>query len=142
MMPRRRKTPARRTALERRLALAALAVAIIPAGLAAKLYTGPAAGWVANSFAGALYVVFFCLVCGAVFHRARPWTVVAVVTGVTCLLEVAQLWHPVWLTALRATLPGRALLGTTFVPSDFIHYLLGAVLAWPVLSRTRPPRSV
>jgi hypothetical protein len=41
-----------------------------------------------------------------------------------------QLWHPPFLTAIRATFIGKLLLGTTFAWWDFPHYLLGCVLGW------------
>ena len=38
---------------------------------------------------------------------------------VTCVLDVLQLWHPMFLENVRATFLGNAILGTTFVLWDF-----------------------
>lgn len=47
----------------------------------------------------------------------------------SCGVELLQLWHPAWLDALRAALPGRLVLGTTFNWLDFPPYFAGAALA-------------
>jgi hypothetical protein len=47
----------------------------------------------------------------------------------TAFLEILQLWHPPFLEAIRSTLMGRLLLGTTFVFSDFIYYAIGCILS-------------
>jgi hypothetical protein len=49
-----------------------------------------------------------------------------------------QLWQPAWLQAMRATLPGRLVLGNTFVWSDFLYYVLGCVIGWLWLRWLQP----
>jgi hypothetical protein len=65
-----------------------------------------------------------------IWPRLAPGWVALGVLVATCLLEVLQLWQPAWLQAVRATLPGRLVLGSTFSPSDFWYYLIGAGLGW------------
>jgi hypothetical protein len=98
------------------------------AGIYAKYYNGPAEAWVNDSLGGLLYVVFWCLFVFFVAPRVRSVSIAAWVLAVTALLETAQLWHPRWLEAVRRTLPGAALLGTTFVWSDFLYYIAGAAI--------------
>ncbi|MFP4030557.1 MAG: DUF2809 domain-containing protein [Desulfococcaceae bacterium] len=103
--------------------------ALIPAGLATKSANGPGlAGWIHNHLGGLLYVTFFCLLFFPLFPRARIATLAGGVLAATCLLEFLQLWQPPFLTAIRGTTPGAMLLGTTFSPADFPHYLAGAIL--------------
>ena len=92
--------------------------------------------------ASIFYVMGWAIGWLAVFPAARPWVVTGIVLAVTCLLEVAQLWHPPFLEALRATLPGRLLLGTTFSPRDFPAYFVGAAATLVVtrVLRDRPAR--
>lgn len=104
---------------------------ITPAGLGLKLYKGPGQGWLNDYAAGVLYEVFWCLVFYLLWPRRELATRIAVgVLGVTCVLEVLQLWHPWVLEQVRATFMGRALIGTTFSWWDFPHYALGCVLGW------------
>lgn len=75
--------------------------------------------WLRDPAGGILYVCLWA----AVLRSA------VAALAVTCAVEFAQLWHPAWLEAVRATLPGRLALGTTFAWSDFPPYLAGAALA-------------
>jgi len=56
---------------------------------------------------------------------------------VTCLLECLQLWHPPFLEVLRSGFIGRTIIGTSFVWSDFIYYVLGCLAGWFWLERIR-----
>ncbi len=113
----------------RRRLLAAL-VAVTVAGFASKLYRGPGEDWLNDSLAGLFYVVFWCLAAALCWPRASPGRIALWVLAATCALEVLQLWQPPWLQAVRGTFPGAALLGTTFVASDFVYYVAGAGLGW------------
>lgn len=106
-------------------------VVLVPAGFGLKFYGGPFAGWVNDSLAGAAYVCFWCLALFAVrpARRAIAPIVIAVVAA-TCGLEFLQLWRPPFLQAVRSVFLGRVLIGGTFVPSDFVYYVLGGAVAW------------
>lgn len=119
----------------RRLALALLMVAAT--GLAVKLYRGPGEDWLNDSLAGLFYVVFWCLAAALVFPRTAALRIVLVVLAITCGLEVLQLWRPPWLQYVRSTFVGAALLGTTFVPSDFLYYFIGAGIGWLAIRRSQ-----
>ncbi len=111
------------------------------AGLAAKSYRGPGDEWLNDSLAGLFYVTFWCLAAALCFPEASPGRIALAVLAMTCVLEVLQLWRPPWLQAVRGTFPGAALLGTTFVASDFVYYAIGAGLGWwTVRWLRRPPR--
>ena len=100
--------------------------AVVPAGFALKfLYHGPGAVWAHRYGAAILYEVFWVLVLRLFARGVSPRAAATGVFGATCLLEVLQLWHPAPLTAVRNTFPGAVLLGTTFDPLDFPHYVRG-----------------
>lgn len=104
---------------------------VTPLGFGLKLYEGPGQNWFNNYAAGALYVIFWCLVAFLFWPRLELITWIAVtVFAVTSLLEVLQLWHPRLLEGIRASFLGRTLIGTTFAWWDFAHYALGCALAW------------
>jgi hypothetical protein len=106
---------------------------ITPLGFALKYYHGPAAHWVNNSLGGVFYEIFWCLVLFILLPRLAPWKIAVSVFGVTCLLEWMQLWHAPLLETIRCTCLGAAILGTTFVWSDFGYYLLGSAIGWQYL---------
>ena len=114
--------------------------AVTAAGFAAKLYRGPGESWANDSLAGLLYVVFWCLAAAICWPRAAPGRIALIVLAATCALEVLQLWHPPWLARARATFAGAALLGTTFVASDFVYYAIGAAVGRLGIRRLRSPR--
>ncbi len=111
----------------------AIIAGLIPLGLASKLYAGPGAAWAHSYLGGVVYVVFWCMAAFCLWPRTRAWRIAAWVLGLTCALEVMQLWQPPCLQALRGTFLGAALLGTTFAWWDFAYYVLAAVLAWALM---------
>ena len=102
------------------------AVILIPIGLYTKLYSGIGAVWVHNSLGGLVYVVFWCLVFYLLLPSAKIILITSGVLFVTCCLEFMQLWEPPFLTAIRSTFTGRAMIGNSFNWSDFPYYFLGA----------------
>ena len=78
-----------------------------------------------------MYVIFWCLVLLFVWPHPESTTRIAVcVLVITCVLEVAQLWHPRILEQARSIFLGRALIGTSFDWWDFPHYFVGCLLGW------------
>lgn len=105
-------------------------ILIIPLGYAVRFSPGPAPEWL-NDFLGSLaYQLFWILFVLFLYPRASLiWTAVGVCLF-SCGLEFLQLWQPPWLQSLRATLPGRLVLGNTFTLSDFPPYFIGSFLGW------------
>ena len=112
--------------------LLAILVALVPGAFWLRLRAPLPAG-VRDGVGGAAYVVSWSVSVVWVWPSIRPWRAVSGVLACTCVLEFLQLWHPGWLEAIRATLPGRLLLGTTFDPTDFPPYFVGAAIAWAIL---------
>ncbi|MBW4619651.1 MAG: DUF2809 domain-containing protein [Cyanosarcina radialis HA8281-LM2] len=105
-------------------------------GLLSKSYSGFGSEWVKDYSGDILYEVFWCLFIFFLFPRKTWITQIAVgVFGVTCVLELLQLWHPLWLQSLRSSLVGRTILGTTFSWWDFPHYGIGSAIGWWCLNK-------
>ena len=107
-----------------------LAILIVPVGLASKVYQGPLKGWVYDYSGDILYETFWILLVGFIWPQVSPAKVASAVFAITSAIEVLQLWKPPFLQAIRATLAGQLLLGTTFVWWDFFHYFAGCALTW------------
>jgi Protein of unknown function (DUF2809) len=100
-------------------------------GFWSKFYTGPVHQWLNNSLGGALYEIFWCLFFFGFFPRKNAIAPISIgVLVVTSALEALQLWKTPILDAMRATVVGRLLLGTTFVWSDFFYYAIGCLIGW------------
>jgi hypothetical protein len=113
-----------------RLIILIFMIVLIPLGLATKAYQGPAQEWI-NGFSGdILYEIFWVFFVTLIWPKTLPAWVATGVFLITCIIEFLQLWQPPALQALRATMAGKLLLGTTFVWADFPHYLAGCLLAW------------
>jgi len=117
---------------------------IVPVGWwLRRLDFGPDYRWVSNWGGSLAYEIFWILLI--FLWLARPQSITPIAVGVwlvTCLLEVAQLWHPPWLEAIRATFLGRAILGTTFMWQDMPIYPLGCIVGWlwlKALCKEHPP---
>jgi hypothetical protein len=104
---------------------------VIPIGFFCKYYTGPAHQWFNDHGAAVLYEIFWCLLAFFFFQSQKSAREISVLVFIiTCILEFLQLWHLPILEAIRATLIGKWLIGTTFDWWDFPHYLFGCVLGW------------
>ena len=120
----------------RRLLLSLIVITIL--GLVTKFYPGPGHPWVNNALGGLPYEIFWILLVALVWPGASATLIAVAVLGATCLVEVLQLWQPGWLQMIRATLPGRLVLGNTFRWGDFPYYAVGCGLGWLWLRGVQP----
>jgi hypothetical protein len=113
-----------------RISLLLSIVLIVPIGYVARF----SQGWISDSLHDALgslaYEVFWILLVQFFYPKISPLRTAVGVCLATCAIEVLQLWQPPFLQAARATLPGRLILGNTFMWSDFPPYVLGSALGW------------
>ncbi len=110
---------------------------ITPLGFLSKFYSGIGSKWFNDSLGGLLYEIFWCLVIFLILPKFKSINIAVGVFIVTCILEILQLWHPPFLELIRSNFIGRTVIGTSFVWSDFIYYLLGSALGWWWLERIR-----
>jgi Protein of unknown function (DUF2809) len=76
------------------------------------------------------YAVMWVLVAAFLYPRTNRRPIAIWVFLGTCGIEFLKLCQPPWLQAIRATLPGRLILGTTFDWYNFPIYLFGCYLGW------------
>ena len=104
---------------------------VIAMGFFFKYYSGIGHQWLNNYGAAIFYELFWCLFAFGFFISKKAVIQIPIwVFILTCIIEFLQLWHPPLLEAIRATLIGKLLLGTTFAWWDFPHYLLGSIFGW------------
>ncbi|HEY4242554.1 MAG TPA: DUF2809 domain-containing protein [Kofleriaceae bacterium] len=101
-----------------------LAVALtIAAGLGSRAIHGP------KEIGDALYATMVCFAIRVLVPRARMSIVAAAALAFSFAIEFSQAVHRPWLDDLRATLPGRLVLGQGFHALDLLAYVCGVALA-------------
>ncbi|MCF7859069.1 MAG: DUF2809 domain-containing protein [Candidatus Cloacimonetes bacterium] len=110
-------------------------ILLVIMGFTSKFYQGSSAKWLNNSFVGLLYVTCWCLVISLIAPKVKSLIIAIGVLLGTCILEIFQLWHPLFLEYIRSSFLGRTLIGTTFVSSDFAYYIVGAGFGWLILKK-------
>jgi hypothetical protein len=110
--------------------LLCLAIAVVLGFWLWRYYRGWGEYWIRFYVSGAVYEIIWCL---ALFFfwpsKINIVRIPLVVFILTCILEILQLWEPLFLQRFRATLIGAALIGTDFVWLQFPFYVLGYVLS-------------
>jgi Protein of unknown function (DUF2809) len=121
------KKPARKRARNRVL-YALLALAVIASGLLWRSGLIPMPQWLSNNGGDALWALVVFVGFGFLFPRASTLTVALLALTFAWSVEFSQLYHAPWIDAIRATIPGKLVLGNTFNWPDLPAYVVGIVL--------------
>lgn len=104
---------------------------VTPLGFLSKFYTGPVREWFNDYAGGIFYEIFWCLFIFLLIPRRKAIAQIPRwVFGITCALEILQLWRTPILESVRSSFLGRTLIGTTFSWWDFPHYVVGYLIGW------------
>lgn len=113
-----------------RMALLASMIIIVPLGYVVRFSQGLNPAWLHDAFGSVAYEIFWILLFAFILPKVSPLRIAIGVCIATCAIEFLQLWKPPFLQAARSTLPGRLILGNTFVWADFPVYFVGSFLGW------------
>ncbi len=117
-----------------RLLYALLAVAVVAAGLFWRSGLIPLPQWLSNNGGDALWALMVFVGFGFLLPRASTLVLAVLALSFAWGVEFSQLYHAPWLDAVRATIPGRLVLGTTFnwpdLPAYAVGVALGALAEW------------
>jgi hypothetical protein len=108
--------------LKYRIALSFSILAIAPLGYWVR-FSGFGPTWFHDGAGSVAYEIFWIFLAAFFLPTAAPSKIAVSVCLITCGLEFL-------LQALRATLPGRLVLGNTFTGSDFFSYFIGSLVGW------------
>jgi hypothetical protein len=106
-------------------------------GLYTRFNSGPSAVWVNHYLGGVFYVIFWCLLVTVIWPNLNPLKIVISVLLASSMVECLQLWNPPYLAAIRRSIPGQILLGSSFDPADFVYYLIGSGISLILLRARR-----
>ena len=76
----------------------------------------------------ALWALMVFLGFGCVFRRASTGVVALAALVFSFAIEFSQLYHAPWIDTVRATLPGRLVLGSGFAWGDLAAYAAGILV--------------
>jgi len=114
-----------------RVRYAGLALAVVAAGLLWRSGLIPLPDWLSNYGGDALWALMVFLGFGFLLPRASTLVVALLALAFAWGVEFSQLYRAPWIDAIRATLPGRLVLGNTFNWPDLLAYAVGiACGAW------------
>jgi hypothetical protein len=99
----------------------------IVAGLASRAV--PLPWWLAKNAGDALYATMIYFAVGFALPRASTVRVAIAALAWCFAVEGLQAVHVGWLDRVRATLPGRLVLGQGFHAFDLVCYVVGVALA-------------
>ena len=108
-----------------------LAVAVVAAGLLWRSGFIPLPPVLSKYGGDALWALMVFVGFGFLFPRASTFVVALLALTFSWGVEFSQLYHAPWIDAVRATLPGRLVLGNAFNWPDLPAYAVGIALgAW------------
>jgi hypothetical protein len=115
----------------RRVLYAVLTLSVVAAGLLWRSGLIELPQWLSNNGGDALWALMVFVGFGFLFPRVSTLTLALLALTFSWGVEFSQLYHAPWLDAVRATIPGRLVLGTTFNWPDLPAYAVGIALgAW------------
>ena len=87
-----------------------------------------------------LYAVMVFFILSAIAVKSKVYQTAIMSMTITFAIEFSQLYQADWINAIRATLPGRLVLGQGFLWSDLVAYtmgvLLAAIITWLLLKQS------
>jgi hypothetical protein len=111
-----------------RLLYAGLALVVVAAGLLWRASFMPLPPGVSKYGGDALWALMVFVGFGFLLPRASTLTIALLALTFSWGVEFSQLYHAPWIDAVRATIPGRLVLGNTFNWPDLPAYVVGIVL--------------
>lgn len=100
-------------------------VCVVGIGLGWRSGHLPLSGFASKYGGDALWAWMVFLGLTVLFPRTRTLRLAAAALVLAWMVEFLQLHHGAWIGAVRSTLLGRLVLGTTFNPPDLIAYGVG-----------------
>jgi hypothetical protein len=103
-------------------------VVTVAVGLASRAYAAHLPWWLAKNAGDALYATMVFWGFGFLAPRARAASVAIAAVAWCFAIELSQLYRAPWIDAVRATTPGRLVLGQGFHAFDLVCYVIGVGL--------------
>ena len=117
-------------------------LAVITLGLLSRRYPQFLPAALGKYPGDALWALMVFLGLGFWFRRSPTVVVALAAFAFSVVIEVSQLYHAPWIDSVRATLPGRLVLGSGFAWGDMVAYAVGIVVGALVEFFLAPAKAV
>lgn len=118
-----------RSSRRSRLLYANLMVVVITTGLLWRSHFLPLPASAAKYGGDALWAMVVFLGFGFLLRTASSLRLALSALCFSCAVEFSQLYHAPWIEAVRSTVPGKLVLGSTFNWPDLPAYAIGIAIA-------------
>lgn len=125
------KFPRHLSAYRKALGLGLLTV--VPLGYGIRFAPIEALAGLSDMLGTIAYQVFFIFLLAFILPALSAWRAAIAIALLGWGMEFLQLVQTPFWRAVRATLPGRLLFGTTFSSPDLLFYLLGSIVGGMIL---------
>jgi hypothetical protein len=103
-------------------------LAVITLGLLSRRYPQFLPAALGKYPGDALWALMVFLGFGFWFRHAPTVVVALAAFAFSVAMEISQIYHAPWIDSIRATLPGRLILGSSFAWGDIVAYLTGILI--------------
>jgi len=103
-------------------------------GIGSRKYGNYLPKFIAAYTGDTMWALAFFAFFRMLFPHKRNWEIALLTFDFSCLIELSQLWHTVWLEKIRSTFFGGLLLGFGFRYSDLFCYFSGSFLGLLIFS--------
>lgn len=111
-----------------RLSYATAAVLVAALGLLSRSILLPLSTFISKYSGDAFWALLVFVLFGFLFKLASTLRISLAALSFSWLVEFSQLYHAPWIDSVRATMPGRLILGFTFNGPDLIAYAIGIAI--------------
>ena len=111
-----------------RIIYGVLILLTIVLGLCSRTYSDSLPYWIGAYSGDTLWGLMIFLMIGFLFTVMKTRHVAVISILLTFIIETSQLYHALWIDAIRKTLIGGLILGYGFLWSDLICYTIGILI--------------
>ncbi|MDP3387557.1 MAG: DUF2809 domain-containing protein [Eubacteriales bacterium] len=111
-----------------RIIYGVLILLTIVLGLCSRTYSDNLPYWIGAYSGDTLWGLMIFLMIGFLFTVMKTRHVAVISILLTFIIETSQLYHALWIDAIRRTLIGGLILGYGFLWSDLICYTIGILI--------------
>lgn len=108
-----------------RLVYGIVIIVTIFLGLASRKYQDILPNWLGNYAGDVLWALMVFLGIGFIFKKWSTLRIAAMALVFSFSIEISQLYHSLWIDAIRRTRIGALVLGFGFLWSDLVCYVIG-----------------
>ncbi len=116
------------TSARNRITYISIIIVVMLAGLSTRHFTSILPQWIISYAGDVLWAIMMFLIIGLIFIRVSSLQTALITVIITISIEISQLYHALWIDAIRMNKIGGLVLGFGFLWSDIVCYVIGILL--------------